>query len=254
MLTSGSIPRRPGPRPTTSRRFGPLAGVPTRGLTVQPDVSAAVALARNLQGFFRKGAQQALLDAHREMAQRVQQYAVEELTEAKKRSGRPQRPDSLLTASIRNARNRFTSPSGFQVGLEDWLFRQSPAKKYARRIEMGGANPMARMGPIVGYFWYPTGTPSPPMFGSRAHGRLAWRTAGRTGNIRDADAFVIRGDDIVDRAGGYRMHTKAGQRFLNSRQIMPTYRRHFAKNGLNVDLISKEVHGRRITNRDFGGR
>lgn len=244
----------PQRRPSSSGNFGPLAGFNTFGLTYQFDGANAARLARDLAGKFRTGGSAALRNAHWEMAARVRQYAADELREAKRRSGRPQRPDSLLMRSITDGRNGFVSPSGFQVGLEDWLFHQSPAFRYARRIELGGPNPMAAIGPITGGFWFPGGNLIEPIRGRRSEGRLMWRpVSGRSRNPRDADPFVIRPDDIVDREGGYHLHQKAGARFMRSRAIVGIYRREFKRVGIDLNAAYRAQYGVKPTNVRLGG-
>ncbi len=124
-----------------------LHGLPTRaGFSAFFRATEHIRLTQEITGYFRTGAfYEAVATAHREMAELVQDKAVENLQRAVRSNGRPQLEDyprpgrqgKRLEMSILAEDNRFVSASGFLVGRDSWL-RRSPAALYYRLIEEGG--------------------------------------------------------------------------------------------------------------------
>jgi hypothetical protein len=94
----------------------------------------------------------ALKDSHLEMAERVNARQALELRRSVNQTGRPQRKERHLENALVHDKNRFATPRGFATGFPAWL-DESPARRYWRRIEEGGPNPMASQGRIIGFFW-----------------------------------------------------------------------------------------------------
>jgi hypothetical protein len=228
-----------------SKKFIPVrGGVP--GLDFRPDTSGWLHFIQSTRGFV-PGMQKALYEAHLDMAHTVQRYTVEELQRQK--SPRPQRPTSLTTRSLLDKRNREVTAQGFLVGT-DWLVTSSPAKRYIRRLEGGGPNPMARFGLIQGWFWYPSGRypGAGPQGGSQEHGRLRWRpgqlattsATGRRGSFVRASSNTFRVDpnDVVAMVGGYRLIEGAGARFGRRMDMPAIYQKHIDRQGLRFVQLS----------------
>lgn len=215
------------------RTYTPLGGTRTRGLSVTAQISTPSWMTRlhDNKGQFQTGVANALAAAHLEMARRVQELAADELD--RQRSPRQRRTQDLLTAAILDANNREVSAQGWAVGSAQWLFKDSPAHRYARRIEFGGPNPMSlpQVGGVRAFFYSPGG-PTPFGAGS-GQGRVGWF---RPGSPTSRAGYHFKAQDAA--SDGYRLHTKAGDRFFTAQGRLQVllYEKAFDEAGLGIGL------------------
>lgn len=186
-------------------------------------------LVDQVTGFFRGGGfNRGLAEAHENMAEQVQERAVEILRRRVAQTGRPQLSESprpgreanRLETSILNEYNRFASASGFLVGRPDWL-EQSPAALYYRIIEEGGT-------PYVtsGFFFAPGGKAELP---SSARDAIKLHQTARTSG--KPFTFLVAGTPA------YQMHEGAGEWWADQRQlIFSVYNDVLNRHGLPVPL------------------
>jgi hypothetical protein len=142
------------------------------------DATDMQSLIRDARGQFieRGRVAQALAAAHRDMAVSAGEFMVRAYNTRQRQIGRPQNRKHYFRNAIRDSGNRISTPTGWGVGLPEHYDR-SPARRYWRFIEFGGANPMEQVvarGDIVARFWNPyRAFPSAGQF--RRHGRLSWQ-------------------------------------------------------------------------------
>lgn len=208
------------------------------GITFSPDLTRVTRLASEIRASMQGPVRVALAAAHEDMAERVRDYAADELKKTK--SHRPGR-GNLMEQAIKNRQNSVVSANGFTVGEPDWL-DVSPAALYYRRIEEGGPNPMAAFGLVGGQFFVPGGPHAPDnemRGGLGVHGRLFWGHPRKGG-------FQVEAQDVASR--GYHVHERAGRWFLNGRMPLTSYKRAFDSVGIDFVRLYEGYAGAQPTN------
>lgn len=196
---------RPGPGALWAARF---------------NASEHIRLTQQITGYFQPAAfYRKVALAHVDMAELVQERAVEILQERVAATGRPQLEDAprpgreanRLETSILHEQNREVTASGWTVGRPGWL-EESPAALYWRLIEEGGTAYRT-----FGFFYPP---------GGKAELPGAQRTAIMLGQTLNTSRKPF--PFLVAATPAYHMMEQAGQWFRTQRGLAASiYQKHF---------------------------